>query len=117
MRRRSSRSKYGNKKTTTRGVTFDSKAEALYYAELLTHQGTGAIKEIELQPKFELQPTFTKNGVTHRAITYVADFKVTYADGDISIIDVKGMETPVFKMKHKMFEYKYPDLSLILVKA
>lgn len=114
MRRRSSRSKYGNKKTKTRGEAFDSKAEGKYYRKLLEMQKQGIVKEIELQPRFELQPTFKKNGVTHRSIVYVADYRVTYSDGHIEIVDVKGAKTAIFIMKHKMFEYKYPDLQLII---
>jgi len=48
-------------------------------------------------------------------ITYKADFKVTYADGHVEIIDVKGMMTKDFTIKQKLFEYKYPELRLLLV--
>lgn len=117
MRRRTTRSKYGNKRTNTRGETFDSKEEGKYYRKLLEMQKRGIVKEIELQPVFVLQPSFKKNGVTHRAIKYVADYRVTYTDGHVEIVDVKGAETAMFKMKHKMFEYKYPDLTLIIEKV
>lgn len=66
-----------------------------------------------MQPKFELQPKFKKNGKLFREINYVADFKVYNNDGTIEIIDTKGFETTDFKLKKKMFEYKYPDLTLI----
>ena len=68
-----------------------------------------------MQPKFELLPGFKKNGRTFRAITYTADFKVTYADGHVEIIDVKGIKTEVFKLKRKIFEFQYPDLTLKIV--
>ena len=110
------RSKYNNKKTVVDGIVFDSKKEARYYDALKLLQQAGEVTKIELQPKFELLPTFKKNGVTHRAITYIADFKVTYADGKVEIVDVKGIETQVFKIKQKLFEYKYPKLSLKVVK-
>lgn len=109
-------SKYRNKRTRAGGIIFDSKREAMYYLKLLAAQQKGSIKEIELQPKFLLQRKFTKNGINFPAITYKADFKVTYADGSVEIIDIKGMSTPVFKLKHKMFEFVYPDLSLKIVK-
>ena len=114
--RTKNKSKYGNKKTIVNGIQFDSLAESRYYLVLLDKKKKGEIKDFELQPVFELQPTFKKNGVTHRAIKYKADFKVINNDGSISIIDVKGAETEVFKIKHKLFEYMYPELSLKLVK-
>jgi len=108
-------SKYKNRKVVVDGIEFDSQKEADYYAELKLLQKAGEIKEIELQPKFELLPGFKKNGRTFRAITYTADFKVTYADGHVEIIDVKGIKTEVFKLKRKIFEFQYPDLTLKIV--
>ena len=34
----------------------------------------------------------------------------------IVVEDVKGFETKEFKLKQKMFEYKYKNLSLVLIK-
>ena len=110
------KSKYSNKKTVVDGITFDSKKEGEYYCNLKLLKRAGIVKKIELQPKFILQEKFKKNGKTHRAITYIADFKVTYADGKVEIVDVKGVETQVFKIKRKMFEYKYPDKNLKVIK-
>ena len=117
MRRSASRNKYGNKKTTAGGVTFDSKAEAMYYLGLLADKKKGFVKSIELQPKFELLPKFEKDGVKYSALKYVADFRVLLTDGREQIVDVKGVETEVFKIKRKIFEYKYPDLSLVVIKV
>ena len=36
--------------------------------------------------------------------------------GKIIVEDVKGKETDVFKLKHKLFEKKYPDLTLKIIK-
>lgn len=105
--------KYRAKPTIVDGVRFDSKKESRHYQALLLEQRAGTIKEIELQPKFVLQEGFKKNGMTHRPIAYVADFRVTYADGRVAIVDVKGLPTPVYKMKKKLFEYKFPDLSIV----
>lgn len=107
-------SKYGNKKVTVHGINFDSKMEAEYYLYLLELQARGEVKDIELQPKYLLQPAFKKNGKSIRKIEYIPDFKVTYIDGSTDVIDVKGMETSDFKLKKKMFQYKYPeDLKLM----
>jgi hypothetical protein len=49
------------------------------------------------------------------AVTYSADFKVTYSDGHTEIVDVKGVQTQSFKIKCKMFEYQNPELTLKIV--
>lgn len=103
------RHKYGARKTTVDGITFDSQAEANYYCQLKLLQRAGEINDIELQPKFELIPGYKHpaTGNKIRATYYIADFKVTYADGRTEIIDVKGLRTEVYKLKKRMFEYKY----------
>lgn len=108
------RHKYGARKTELHGIKFDSKKEATYYQELLWRQKYGEVVHIELQPVYELQPSFMRGKKKIRPITYVADFKVTYKDGTEEIIDVKSPATmtPVYKIKKKMFEYRYPHLSI-----
>lgn len=100
--------KYKNIKITIDNIEFDSKKEASYYSELKLLKRANVIKDFELQPKFELIPAYTKHGKKVRAITYIADFKVTHTDDSIEVIDVKGIETEVFKIKKKLFEFKYP---------
>ena len=111
-------SKYHSVKAVADGRVFDSKAERDYYLlVLLPLLQSGEITAIKFQPKYELQPAFTKNGKHYRAITYVADFEVLYKDGHKEIIDVKGVETKVFRIKKKLFEYKYKNLNLKVVKG
>jgi len=110
------RSKYNNRKTVVDGITFDSKKEADYYCALKLLKQSGEIRDFGLQPKYELQPAFEKNGKKYRPITYVADFVIVNNDGTTEVVDVKGVETQVFKLKKKMFEYHYPDLALKIVK-
>lgn len=110
-------SKYRAIKTKVNNIVFDSKLEAKRYTELLMMERSGRIEKLELQPSFLLQPSFKKNGKTYRKIEYVADFK--YYDPvkeKIVIEDTKGIETDVFKIKRKMFEYKYEDLELQIIK-
>ena len=98
--------KYKNTKVVIDGHTFDSKKEAKRYSELKLMQKAGIIKDLELQPKFLLQPKFKLNNKTERAIYYIADFR--YRRGDKTIIeDVKGTRTEIFKLKRKLFLYKY----------
>lgn len=70
----------------------------------------GAVKSIELQPEFVLQPAYEIAGKKIRPIIYRADFKVTEADGHIYYVDTKGMRTQVYLLKKKMLLYKYPDI-------
>ena len=39
---------------------------------------------------------------------YLLDFKVEYGDGRIEYIDVKGISTPVYRIKRKLIESIYP---------
>lgn len=110
------RSKYNNIKTEIDGIKFDSKGEANRYCELKLLVRAKLITELELQPKFTLQPTFKKNGKTHRSITYKADFIYIFEKGNVIIEDFKGFETAVFKIKRKMFEHEFPELDLKIVK-
>ena len=109
-------SKYYSRKTTIYGITFDSKKEADRYCELRLLEMAGKIRELKRQVQFVLQPTFKKNGKTIRAITYVADFE--YYDiekGKYIVEDVKGYKTKEYKLKKKMFEYRYPDQTIVEV--
>lgn len=109
------KSKYNNRKTEVDGITFDSKKEAEYYCQLKLLKRAGEIKDFGMQQRYELLPTFKKNGVTHRSITYIADFVITNNDGTTEIIDIKAaknFKTDVYRIKKKLFEHKYPDLTI-----
>lgn len=111
--------KYHNTKTVADGIKFDSKLEAERYAQLKILERAGAIRALELQPSFVLLPSFRKNGKTWRKTVYKADFRYILTDGDRIIIeDVKGSTaviTDVFRLKQKLFEYKYPDYTISIV--
>ena len=98
--------KYKNKKTTIDNITFDSKNESNRYLELKILLKSGLIKDLVLQPAFELQPKFKYQGKTERSITYKADFQYT-EDGKTVVEDVKGFETKDFIIKRKLFLNKY----------
>jgi hypothetical protein len=107
--------KYRNTKVIIDNIEFDSKAEGNRYIELKLLQRAGVIQNLELQPKYILQESFKKNGKTYRKIEYRADFKYI-ENGQVIVEDVKGMETKEFKIKRKLFEHKYPDLELKIVR-
>ena len=109
------RSKYNvssNKdKRTYDGIVFDSAMEMKYYRDVVLPQAeSGSIVHYELQKSYELQPKFTYYGESVRAITYVADFYIEYANGRTEVIDIKGSPDSVAKLKRKMFWFAYPDL-------
>ena len=107
--------KYRNKKVQIDMYVFDSIAESKRYKELALLQRTGKIENLQLQTKFLLQESFKKNGKTYRKIEYIADFMYE-ENGKIIVEDVKGKETEVFKLKHKLFEKRYPGLELRIIK-
>lgn len=107
--------KYRNKKVIVDDYVFDSIQESRRYKELKLLLKAREISNLELQPRFLLQESFRKNGKTYRKIEYIADFKYT-ENGKIVVEDVKGMQTDVFKLKHKLFEKIYPDLELRIIK-
>ena len=111
--------KYHNTKTVADGIKFDSKLEAERYEQLKMMERAGIIRDLELQPEYELIPSFRKNGKTWRRTVYKADFRYILAEDDSYIIeDVKGSTaviTDVFRLKQKLFEYKYPDYTISIV--
>lgn len=107
--------KYRNRKIVVDNIKFDSILEANRYQELKLLQRAKQISNLELQPRFLLQDSFKKNGRAFRKIEYVADFQYI-ENGKTIVEDVKGMQTDVFKLKHKIFEKVYPDLELRIIK-
>lgn len=105
--------KYHNRKIIVDDKKFDSLKEAKRYKELKILEKANEITELRLQVKFELQPSFKKDNKTYRKIEYIADF--TYYDNKLNkyiVEDTKGYKTDVYKLKKKLFEYKYPHLTI-----
>jgi hypothetical protein len=106
-----SKSKYGNRKVTIDGYTFDSVKEGNRYMDLKYMLLTGVIRDLELQKKFVLDDGFRDNeGKWHRDFSYVCDFY--YYDNEKQewiIEDVKSEATKkdkVYRIK-KRFMAKY----------
>ena len=94
---RSKKNKYNAKSVEYDGIKFDSQKEADYYSELKLRLAAKDIKGFCRQPEFVLAPN----------LRYKADFIVFNNDGTSEIIDVKGMQTQVYKDKKKVFEDKF----------
>lgn len=94
--------KYRNKKTVIDNVTFDSKLEARHYGKLKLLMQAGEINRLELQPRYELIVNYINIGF------YKADFRFFDKKEDRErVIDCKGIDTPVSKLKRKMVKAIY----------
>lgn len=106
-------SKYGSHKTVVDGIEFDSKKEAMRYAELRTLEKAGAIHDLKMQVKFVLIPAQrepdkegprggkVKGKLLERECSYIADFTY-YENGVFVVEDTKGFRTPDYKIKRKL---------------
>lgn len=98
--------KYKAKKTVVDGITFDSKKEAEYYQQIKMHERSGNLKDVELQPRFDI----IVNG--KKIAYYKADFRF-YDLGERKerVIDVKGYKGgpawSMFRLKKKLVEALY----------
>lgn len=111
------KSKYNARKKELDGHVFDSTAEARRYTQLKEEQRLGLISALELQPRFLLQEGFRdESGKWVRKIEYVADFR--YLRGGAEIVeDAKGMATPLFTLKLKLFRAKFRKVRLDVIKG
>lgn len=90
--------KFNAKQTVCDGIKFSSKKEARYYEELKVRQRIGDVVFFLRQVPFHLPG----------GVRYVVDFVEYRADGTVAFVDVKGMETPVYKAKKRQVEALYP---------
>lgn len=94
--------KYRAVKSEADGIWFASKKERDRYQQLKLLERAGEIQNIELQPSFVLSVNNTK------VATYKADFAYDEIKSAQRIIeDVKGVRTPVYRMKKKFVEAQY----------
>jgi uncharacterized protein DUF1064 len=95
---------------TYMGVVYHSKAEMLHARGLdmqkLAADPGSRVTEWFRQVRFPL----VVNG--ERIATYVADFKVHFANGRVELQEVKGLVTGVSRIKSKLFRALYPDTTL-----
>ncbi|MBM3956594.1 MAG: DUF1064 domain-containing protein [Gemmatimonadetes bacterium] len=93
------RSKYGARPTVVDGVRFDSRREARRYEDLTSFRAAGTVRWFAWQPAFILPA----------GVLYKADFVVAWADGRISVEDVKSpaTRTKVWRLKRRQVEALY----------
>lgn len=89
--------KYRNTPVVIDGHRFASKAEGRRYSELKLLERAGEIRDLRLQPRYDL----AVNG--HKVCAYVGDFAYLTKSGEPVTEDTKGVETRDFKIKAKLF--------------
>lgn len=117
------RSKYGSRKQTVSGITFDSRKEARRFQELRLLELAGQISDLRMQVKYQLippqrAPSFEvyKSGpnkgrrkpgkLLEKECSYIADF-VYVQDGETVVEDAKGYRTDVYIIKRKLMLERY----------
>lgn len=115
--------KYRAQKTVIDGITFASKREAVFYVTYRTKEQAGLIRELTLQPKFPLiyddKPILglpAKDGRRGKKLAFFADFSFVDVDtGKRHIVDVKGVDTPISRLKRALIKAMY-DIDVEIVK-
>ena len=102
--------KFNAKKTEYNGRYYDSILEANYAEQLDWRIKAGEIKEVIPQYKISIDIDSV-----HIA-NYYMDFKVILSDGTIEMHEVKGMETPLWRMKWRLSIALNPDWKFVLIK-
>jgi hypothetical protein len=92
--------KFHAKRTYVDSIAFDSKKEAARYQELRLAEKAGVIANLELQPRYPLIVNNVALG------SYVGDF-LYEENGERVVEDVKGMKTPVYRLKKKLLKAIY----------
>lgn len=110
------RNKYNAQSCVYNGYNYDSKKEASYAMELDWLIKAGEVIKFERQHRFDLEV----NG--KHICKYYIDFKVYYSDGHIEYVEVKGFETDVWRLKWRITEALFDELTkgengrLVLIK-
>lgn len=94
--------KYGAVRTqSSDGISFASKAEAARYQYLTLLVQAQEIKRLRLQTKWPI----LINGIQVGA--YVSDFDYLDSKETLTVEDVKGVRTALYRFKRKCFEAQY----------
>lgn len=98
--------KYHNKKVTIDGIEFASQKESKTYLELKALRDAGEIDGFERQVTYTLVPAqYEGKKCVERAVTYIADFVVHHLDGEMTVIDAKGMRDQKYPIKRKLMRH------------
>ncbi len=89
--------KFGAVRTVLDGITFASRREAAYYAELKLRERIGEVSAVEMQPRYALTIKGQLIG------TYKPDFRFwDNLQGRERVVDVKGVITREFQRTKRL---------------
>lgn len=95
--------KYNNKKVRLEdGAVFDSRAEYRHWLYLQKLEAAGEIDHLRRQVTYELAPAVVLDGRKKPALRYVADFVYRDSRQRTVVADVKGVSTPVWRIKRHL---------------
>lgn len=95
------RNKYGNKTAVFQGVKYDSFLEVEFANQLFLRKKAGDIKNWKRQVPIEIKV----NG--EKICVYKCDFEIIHNDGSRELVECKGYETDVWKLKKKLLKATY----------
>lgn len=104
------RNKYRAKKTVYNRNIYDSKGEAKLAFDIDCLIRAGKVATVSRQVRFGLRGL--KGG---QVCTHVVDFVVTLSDGTKEAWEYKGMPTPTWKLKRKLFLDNYPEIKYVVI--
>lgn len=99
---------------TYNGIVYHSKAEAEYAKRLdLMMKAAGSERVVSWSRQVAIP--LAVNG--HHVCDYRVDFAVLTADGKMHWVEIKGMETSMWRLKYRLFQVLYPERKLLIVAA
>jgi len=97
--KKNKKNKYGAKKITVDGVTYDSQGEYRRECELRLQEKAKIITNLKRQVRF----SFNVNDV--HVCDYIADWTYTIIKSNTAVVeDFKGVESDTFKIKKKLMK-------------
>jgi len=86
-------------------IVFDSKMEYEVFLELRVKQNFGSIRDLAIHEKFSL-------GIGRKI--YEADFSYYDQNNDFTVVDAKGVRTPLFDLKWERLKELHPDITFLI---
>jgi len=110
--------KYNNKSTEYAGIIYHSAKEADFARTLDTLKSAANPSERVVSWERQVKISLDVNGF--HITNYYVDFRAQFADGHEELIEVKGMETEVFRLKRRLLEATYlhdhPEVEYHIIK-
>ena len=105
--------KFHARKVTIDGIEFDSKRESEYYSHFVDMANAGIVsKGVGVSLDSDTDYMFWDS------VIFKPDFRITYADGTIEVIEVKSKRTakePDYIIRRKLFKHNNPDVRFLEV--